>query len=118
MSENFDAIVAAEPGTRNWVRVLFPEDIPPGYIRMAGLPPNNGDTVMVASESGEWEIPADNYTKLYNEEIRKIRKREYLQAASIEEQLEAIFEYQMGNTAKLESIVEKMKAIREAHPKS
>ncbi len=113
MTENFEMIVVAKPGTCTWGRVMFESDIPSGYVKMSGLPPNNGDTVMVATEAGEWEIPADNYTELYNEEVRRQRKAEYLRIAPIETQLEALVEYYQGKDTKLRTISEKMLEVRE-----
>lgn len=117
MSENFEMIVVAKPGTNTWGRVVLESDIPPGYVKMSGLPPNNGDTVMVATEAGEWEIPAENYAKLYNEEIRLQRKAAYLRIAPIEAQLEALIEYYQGNDKKLQEISEKMLEVREQFQK-
>lgn len=50
------------------------------------------------------------------EEVRRKRKKEYLERFPVERQLEALTEAAMGRTAKLDELVKGLSDIREALP--
>lgn len=116
VSSNDEFCYYAKPGTNECIRCkMFTQ--PTGYIKVPGPCPLDGAGTYICDEAGDWIIPSENYESNYNENVRVTRAKEYLEVATITDQLEALMEDKLGNPTKLNVILEKFKSIRDANPK-
>ena len=108
--------VFAKPNTKEWL--ICPVHLAPeGFVEMNEEPPLNGEGTHIADASGDWVVPSDNYTENYNENVRLVRKKKYLEVAPLEVQLEALMEFYQGNDVKIKELSTKFLEIREENPK-
>ena len=98
----------AIPHTNITIR-CYPHQVPSGYIKVNGTPPDNEFTIYIIDEMGNWILPEND--------VNLIRHKEYLKIATYEKQIEALIDAAKGDLTSIKNILNDMDLVRQKYPK-